>query len=103
MSLKKQYLKSGETCKITFRLTKNEVENAENVAILGCFTEWEQNAIPMKKLKSGEFTAAVSLPTNQNFEYRYLVNGEKWINEAMADGYVPNGLGTDNCVISTVQ
>lgn len=103
MSVKKQFLKSGKTCKITFRLTKDEVENAENVMLLGNFTDWEGEPISMKKLKSGEFTTVVSLPANQSFEFRYLVNGEQWMNEAAADGYVANLLGTENCVISTEQ
>lgn len=103
MSVKKQFLNSKPECKVTFRLSKNECENAENVALLGSFTNWKANAVRMNKLKSGEFTAVVTLPSNASYEYRYLINGSKWINDPQADGYRENGLGSKNSVVTTAN
>ena len=101
MSLKKQFLKSKPICKVTFRLSKEDVAGASSVKLMGSFTGWEINAVDMTRLKSGEFTATVSLPSNESFEYRYLLDDSSWINDPAADGYNPNRMGTENSVVTT--
>lgn len=102
MSLKKQFLKSNASCKVTFRVTKSEANGATDVKLAGSFTNWESDAIEMTQLKSGDFTANVTLPSNTQFEYRYLVDGTNWMNDSEPDAYQANGLGEENSVISTV-
>ena len=101
MSLKKQFLKSNASCKITFRLTKKDSNGAENVKLVGSFTNWEKDAIEMSKLKSGDFTATVTLPANNQYEFRYLLDGTSWLNDSEADAFQANGLGEENSVLST--
>jgi len=55
----------------------------------------------MKRLKDGRFAARRALDPGARYEYRYLVNGETWINDAQAEQYVPNPHGSDNCVVTT--
>lgn len=102
MSLKKQFLKATPSCKVTFRLSKSEVNDAEKVMLAGSFSNWEAEAIEMNKLKSGDFTATLTLPSGQQFEYRYLVDGTTWINDPEPDAFLPNGMGGENSVISTI-
>ena len=59
MSLKKQYLKSKDRCKVSFRVPKAAAPGAKTVHIVGEFNEWSAVNTPMKRLKSGEFTAVV--------------------------------------------
>lgn len=101
MSLKKQFLKSKPVCKVAFRLTKTEVENANDVKIVGSFNNWDTKVESMKQLKSGDFTATLELPVNENIEFRYLVNDALWVNETEADAVVPNAFGDSNSLIST--
>ena len=42
---------------------------------------------------------AVSLPTEQSYRFRYLLDGERWDNDWAADAYVPNEFGSDDSLI----
>lgn len=98
--LKKQFLKSKPLCKVTFRLPAEACEAAKSVKLVGDFNEWNiEEALEMKSLKNGEFKAVVNLEVGKDYQFRYLINGEKWENDWEADQYLPNGHGTENSVV----
>jgi len=84
--LKKTYLKTKPECKVYFKLPKNVVNGAEEVHVVGDFNDWDEESTPMKKLKSGDFTLKLNLDVENDYEFRYLVDGKEWINEEEADG-----------------
>ena len=43
------------------------------------------------------------LPKNGEFQFRYLVDDQQWVNDADADRYIANEFGEDNCLVSTVN
>lgn len=102
MSLKKQYLKSKPVCKVTFSMDKEAVAGAGKVDLLGEFNNWNTaEPVSMKKLKNGTFKVTIDLPSETEFQYKYLLDGEKWINDDSADKYVNSGLGAEeNSVVS---
>ncbi|GEA10799.1 1,4-alpha-glucan-branching protein [Alteromonas sp. KUL49] len=101
MSLKKQYLKSKPVCKVTFRLNAEEAQNAGTASLVGDFTDWEANSLPMKKLKNGDFTLTVDLEKDHDYQFRYLLDDEKWENDWQADGYIPSSVSfDDNSLVS---
>lgn len=102
MSLKKKYLKSKPVCKVTFNLPKKEVSGARKVALVGEFNDWKpKKADAMRKLKNGAFTRTLDLEVGKSYEFRYLVDGETWINDPEADAYVGNGVSSEeNCVVT---
>lgn len=87
MPITKQFLKSKPECKVTFVLTADEVGQAENVALVGDFNDWNHEACPMKKQKDGGFKANVTLPLGASYKFRYVADGQRWINDPAADGY----------------
>ncbi|RMG25940.1 MAG: glycoside hydrolase [Bacteroidetes bacterium] len=87
MSIKKKFLKSKPVCKVTFKLDKKVVPQAEKVYLVGDFNNWDKQAVPMKSLKSGGFTTTLDLESGREYQFRYLVNGESWIDEPEADKY----------------
>jgi 1,4-alpha-glucan branching enzyme len=99
MSLRKQYLKSGDVCKVTFKLSKEESNSAESANVVGDFNNWDTKANPMKKFKNGNFTVTLDLKPKTDYQFRYLLNGQDWINDQEADKYmaVPE-LATENSV-----
>ncbi|NMM48172.1 isoamylase early set domain-containing protein [Marinigracilibium pacificum] len=100
MSIKKQYLKSKSECKVTFLIPKELGKEAKEASIVADFVDWDADALPMKKLKSGEFKLVTSLKTGEEYQFRYLIDGEKWENDPEADKYVPNNLTfEDNSVV----
>ncbi len=100
MSLKKQYIKTKPVvCKVTFILAKDIATSANQVNLAGDFNNWDIESIPMKKAKSGEFTASLELEKGKEYQFKYLINGKEWINETEADKQVPNEFQSENSVI----
>jgi 1,4-alpha-glucan branching enzyme len=96
---KKQVMKSKPVCKVTFKLSPEQVHNAKNVAIAGDFNSWNETSNPFKKAKDGSFSVTVEMQTGTEHQFRYLVDGKSWLNEADADSNVINNFGSENSVI----
>jgi 1,4-alpha-glucan branching enzyme len=96
--VKKNYSKSGQICRVTFKLPA-EVE-AQSANLVGEFNDWDNQATPMKRLKDGSFSATVSLEPGRNYRYRYLLDGERWENDWEADAYFPNEFGSEDSVVA---
>ncbi|MDB2385184.1 isoamylase early set domain-containing protein [Polaribacter sp.] len=97
MAIKKQFLKSKPVCKVTFTVP---AVDAESVAVVGSFNEWDKTATPLKKLKNGSFKGTVDLEAENSYEFRYLVDGA-FVNEEEADGYAYSDFaGAENCVLT---
>ena len=101
MSIKKQYLKSKDLYKVTWAIDKKTANGAEAINLSGSFNDWSHHEHPMEKLRSGAFKIVMELPKNEEYQFRYLVDQTKWINEDEADRYTDNQLSNEqNCVIS---
>jgi len=98
-SLKKQYIKSGLVCRVTFRLSKKAAEGAKVVSLVGDFNNWSIEATPMAALKNGEFSVTLDLESGRDYRFRYLINGEIWENDWNADKYEANIFGSDDSVV----
>lgn len=99
--IEKKYLKTKPQCKVKFALPADKVGNAKKVAVVGDFNNWDCNANPMKKQKSGVFASTLSLGIDAAYQFRYVLDDTEWINDEMADDYVPSPISYDtNGVIS---
>ena len=100
MSIKKNFLKSKPVCKVTFTLPADAVNGGKEVLLVGQFNDWNpDSAETMRKLKDGSYTRTLDLDAGKSYEFRYLIDGETWVNDSEADAYVPSGVGSENCVI----
>ncbi len=97
--LKKEYLKSKDIVKVTFRLPKVAALDARSVHVVGDFNGWSIYANPMKRLKKGEFTTTIELKPGNEYQFRYLIDEVRWENDWNADKYVKSPFGSDNSVI----
>ena len=70
---------------------------AESVMLAGDFTDWENAARKMRKLKSGNWKTTVSLEEDKTIQYRFLVDGQ-WVDDPDCQNRIPNGFGGENCV-----
>lgn len=85
--MKKQYSKTG--CKVTFSLPKVAIAESSSVVLLGDFNDWDRAGIPLKA--NGEtYYTEVELEAGKEYEFRYLINNERWENDWNADKYVPS-------------
>jgi 1,4-alpha-glucan branching enzyme len=94
MALAKQFIKSKPVCKVTFELAADQVPGKE-VAVLGEFNNWDSSKTILKKQKNGTFKTTVELPVGQEVQFRYLIDGENWINDDSADKYVASGVSEE--------
>ena len=102
MSIKKRYFKSKPICRVTFRLPADVAGDAGYASVVGEFNDWDDKATPMKRLKSGEYKATVDLPVESGFQFRYLLDHERWMNDAEADAHAPTPFhDASNSVITT--
>jgi len=99
MSLRRQYRKTGTTCTVTFNLPKAGAGSATSVHLVGDFNGWDKTANPMKKQKNGTFAASLSLERGKDYQFRYLLDRERWENDWQADKYLRNEFGGDNSVV----
>lgn len=96
--LKKNYTKTGRTCRVTFKYPNGE--QAESAVLAGEFNDWSLTATPMKKLKDGSFSVTVSLKAGASYRFRYVLDGNVWVNDPEADGYLPNEFGEENSLVT---
>ena len=99
MSIKKEYTKNKTACKVTFVLPKKATNGAKSVSVVGDFNNWDSESIPMKRLKNGGFEAIINLKPNQEYQFRYLIDGTAWENDPAADKYIPTPYNSENSVV----
>lgn len=97
MSITKKFLKAKPVCKVTFKAEKALVGEAETVAVAGEFNQWTPEA--MKASKAGDFSITLDLETGREYAFRYVVNGDQWINDTEADKYIPGSYGAEDGVL----
>jgi len=87
---------------VTFLIPKKIGKNAKIAHVVGEFNNWTQSDAPMKKLKNGTFAATIELPIGREFQFRYLLDNNVWMNDSDADRFVPTPFGdSENCVLTT--
>jgi 1,4-alpha-glucan branching enzyme len=97
--INKKFLKSKPVVEVTFELPK-EIEAKDDVCVVGEFNNWDQSANPMRKTK-GVWKTTLKLDAGQEYQFRYLVDGQKWYNDDSADKYVSNNINGENSVLVT--
>jgi predicted flap endonuclease-1-like 5' DNA nuclease len=90
------------TRKITFTLPAEVVANAGSGLLLGDFNNWDDTKAPqLKKQKDGSMKATLALEGGRTYQYRYLLDDGRWVNDYTAETYAHvSGYGVDNCVIT---
>lgn len=98
--LNKTFLK--KSCKVEFVFPADTADSIETVGLAGTFNNWDSSQTPLHQ-KGQVFTVTLTLPLEQDIQFRYVVNGHSWYNDPEADAVVPNPFGGTNSVVSTHQ
>lgn len=72
---------------------------ADRICLVGDFNEWSATSHPMQRDREGQWTLEIDLEAGRAYQFRYLCDGERWMNDSQADAYVLNPYGSDNFVI----
>lgn len=97
--IEKEPADSGQV-RVTFRLSSTIW--ADRIALVGSFNEWNTEANFFNQAgQNGEWLATVELEPLRRYQFRYLVDGNQWLNDDQADDFEPNPHGGFNSVIYT--
>ena len=99
MSLEKKYLKSKPVCKVKFIVPNELTEGAKSIALAGDFNDWSTEKTKIRKQKSGSYATTLDLEVGNEYQFRYVIDGERWENDFTADKYVPSAIGVENSVV----
>lgn len=97
--LNKRRIKKDNVVKVTFVAPDQEAAGASMVEVAGDFTNWEPAV--MNKRPQGDWRITFDLQPEREYEFRYRVDGERWINDPEADDHRENPFGEQNSVVQT--
>ena len=86
-------------CKVTFVVSKEIAGSAQKANLVGEFNNWGLTADAMKKQKDGSFSLVKDLAVAQEYQFRYILDGERWENDCCADKYSKNEFGAENSIV----
>jgi predicted flap endonuclease-1-like 5' DNA nuclease len=88
--------------KVMFTLPAHIAGGATSGVLLGQFNNWDlNNALPLEVRADGSLAAYITLETGRSYEYRYLLDDGRWVNDDHAERYVHiNQYQIENCVIT---
>jgi 1,4-alpha-glucan branching enzyme len=95
--IQKTYGADGRACRVTFRFVPEQQVDA--VHLVGEFNDWDKEARPLTRRKDGSFSTTVALKPGADYRFRYLIDGEDWVNDPDADGFVDNGVGSLDSIV----
>lgn len=98
MSIKKVYSKKQPECKVTFTVSAAAVPEKCAVYLAGEFNQWQEKSLRLRRNKTGNYSLSLTLPLGE-YQFKYLVDGQYWINDDAADAYPPNVFGSENSLI----
>ncbi|MGD8623029.1 MAG: isoamylase early set domain-containing protein [Anaerolineae bacterium] len=97
--LQKKRLENG-SMRVTFRIS--HYIWADSIALVGEFNDWNAHSHPMHQTREDrEWHISLELEADRAYRFRYLVNGEEWMDDDHADGYEPNPFGGFDSVVFT--
>lgn len=90
------------TKKVLFSLPSELVENASEGILLGEFNNWNiEEGIHLLKQEDGSMKAELQLTAGKTYEYRYLLNDGRWVNDNNVKTFSQVfGHSVENCVLT---
>jgi hypothetical protein len=72
---------------------------AQSVHVVGTFNDWRPESLPLEEVDhDGVWRATVVLPTG-TYEYMFVVDGERWVADRLADRVVADDFGRENSIV----
>jgi serine protease AprX len=74
-------------------------DHADSVAVVGDFNGWSQGATLLRRNGSGLWSAQIMAPGAGRFEYKFIINGQRWIDDPSNGMKAPDNYGGLNSVL----
>ena len=99
--IEKRFVQSGDRTVARVMFCLPDSMWVDSVCLVGDFNGWDQTTHPMLPNREGCPEISVDLEIGRAYQFRYLVDGQQWVNDPRADAYVHNFFGSDNFVVVT--
>lgn len=70
---------------------------ARTVTVAGDFNQWSPSARPLRRDAGGRWSVSVKLPPG-SYHYRFVVDGDRWVEDPLNSARAVNDYGTFNSV-----
>jgi 1,4-alpha-glucan branching enzyme len=92
--IRKKMVTGTDQVRVTFAVSSTTW--ADRVNLVGEFNDWDTTATPMLQTRAdADWQVTVDLKSGQRYRFRYLIDGQEWLNDCKADGFlygvVPHG------------
>ena len=74
-------------------------DSAESVSLAGDFNGWSQNATPLERNTAGLWFTEIAIPQAGRFEYKFIIDGRRWIEDPSNGMKAANTYGGLNSVL----
>ncbi|MCB0130433.1 MAG: isoamylase early set domain-containing protein [Caldilineaceae bacterium] len=91
----------AQLVKVTFMLPDSLW--AESVCLVGDFNDWDRTTHMLSRNHRGEWWIDVELDAGRFYQFRYICDNDRWMNDSDADAYIRNNHGSGNSVVVTEQ
>lgn len=72
--------------------------DAKRVAVAGTFNHWDTTVNSLRQGKDGSWTRLIRIKPGRH-EYKFVVDGERWVDDPQAQERTANDHGGVNCVM----
>jgi len=100
--MKKTFSKTKPECKVTFKVPAEILGGSKKASVVGEFNDWSIEANPVRVVK-GEGTANIILEPGKTYQYKFVIDGERWENDPDADSYISNEFGEANSIVDCIK
>ena len=63
---------------------------AEHINLVGNFNNWDQQSLPFRRTRDGDWEIELELDSGCQYRFRYLLDGVHWRYDWHADKHAPN-------------
>jgi hypothetical protein len=91
--------REGDAAPVTVTFTLPSEIDATSVSVVGDFNDWEPDRGVMARNDSGAFSCTLKIAPGRTYQYRYLLDGDRWTNDWSAHAYAPNIYGGEDSVL----
>ena len=92
----------GPLVRVTFVLPAAIL--AQRVNLVGDFNGWDTRATPMLQERGyARWSVSLELEAGRRYRFRYLVDGQEWLNDWYADDHVENPYGSYDSVVDLTR
>ena len=100
--IEKEPMGTSSHVRVTFELPS--ALWVERVNLVGDFNDWDTTATPLTRDRThDDWRVTVELPVGRRYLFRYLLDGQEWVNEWHADDYVETDDGLCDSVVDLLE